>query len=511
MKTIDIQEQPVLSLGRTARITLVGIRYRLFRSLVTVGVVAVAVAFLMNILSTSLIKRSIVRNTRDRVRRMRLAAVWASRLTVPETSQEILLGLARARPGDAVYRQAAVHGGIPEKDMVSFHDDARRFVVYLRFFARLEYGHRRKLVHAATGMGIFDHLCTEAGWERFRSSLKELKSVRFATPPGEFRDFLSRWPQVKARTLRVIDGQTKAIAKVAEALAGRDVMEALSRSDGKFGDAIRGAGFPLDKETAGALAERARRTLDTRFLERSVADPRMRQAVAGRVDVLPKDVSVQTMWDILRSRRHASWYVEKLRSLGPQRLKALRPRAAERPESGAASRIATAMTAESIVKLANVKAAARQMARAERIEAELGGGFLGLGERMGWLVFVSMLVCVVGISNAMLMSVTERFREIATLKCLGALDRFIMLMFVLEAAFLGIVGGMAGAVLGALLGTGITLLSYGTLVLPAIPIGELGGWILFSIVLGVVLAAVASVYPSFKAARLAPMEAMRIE
>ncbi|MHC4503791.1 MAG: hypothetical protein ACYTFI_10830, partial [Planctomycetota bacterium] len=147
MKTIDIQEQPVLSLGRTARITLVGIRYRLFRSLVTVGVVAVAVAFLMNILSTSLIKRSIVRNTRDRVRRMRLAAVWTSRLTVPQTPEEVLLGLARVRPsdgpaaGDAVYRQAAVHAGLSDKDMASFHADARRFATYLRFFARLGYGH----------------------------------------------------------------------------------------------------------------------------------------------------------------------------------------------------------------------------------------------------------------------------------------------------------------------------------------------------------------------------------
>jgi len=524
MKTIDIQEQPVLSLGRTARITLVGIRYRLFRSLVTVGVVAVAVAFLMNILSTSLIKRSIVRSTRDRVRRMRLAAVWASRLTVPQTPEEILLGLARARPsdprasgsgqltpagaeGDAAYRQAAVHGGLSDKDMASFHADARRFATYLRFFARLDYGRRRKLVHAATGMGILDHLCTPAGWERFRASLGELKSVRFATPVEEFRAFLSRWPGVKVVTFRVIEGQTKAIAKVAKALAGpgalarptdgpaptgagRDVMEALSRSDGEFGDTIRASGFLLDSETARPLAERARRTLDTRLLERSVADPRMRQAVAGRVDVLPKDVSVQTMWDILKSRRHASWYVEKLSKEGLGR---------------------PGLDAESVVKLADVKAAARQMARAERIEAELGGGFMGLGERMGWLVFVSMLVCVVGISNAMLMSVTERFREIATLKCLGALDRFIMLMFVMEAAFLGIVGGIAGAVLGAFLGTGITLLSYGTLVLQAIPIGELSSWILFSIVLGVVLAAVASVYPSFKAARLAPMEAMRIE
>ncbi|MCK4402075.1 ABC transporter permease, partial [bacterium] len=43
-----------------------------------------------------------------------------------------------------------------------------------------------------------------------------------------------------------------------------------------------------------------------------------------------------------------------------------------------------------------------------------------------WLVVLSLMVCVVGIANAMLMSVTERYKEIGTMKCLGALDRFII-------------------------------------------------------------------------------------
>ena len=49
-----------------------------------------------------------------------------------------------------------------------------------------------------------------------------------------------------------------------------------------------------------------------------------------------------------------------------------------------------------------------------------------------WLIGLSLLVCVVGIANAMLMSVTERFREIGTMKCLGALDSFIVKLFLLE-------------------------------------------------------------------------------
>ena len=59
MKRIEIKNQPRLGWGRIVRITLDGVRYRLFRASVTVAVIAVAVAFLMNVLSESLIKRRI--------------------------------------------------------------------------------------------------------------------------------------------------------------------------------------------------------------------------------------------------------------------------------------------------------------------------------------------------------------------------------------------------------------------------------------------------------------------
>ena len=59
-----------------------------------------------------------------------------------------------------------------------------------------------------------------------------------------------------------------------------------------------------------------------------------------------------------------------------------------------------------------------------------------------WLVTLSLLVSAVAISNAMLMSVTERYREIGTMKCLGALNSFIARLFVLEALFLGLAGAL---------------------------------------------------------------------
>ena len=59
-------------------------------------------------------------------------------------------------------------------------------------------------------------------------------------------------------------------------------------------------------------------------------------------------------------------------------------------------------------------------------DIEAGDTSVDSSPKQRWLVILSLLVCVVGIVNAQLMAVTERFREIGTMKCLGALDRFIL-------------------------------------------------------------------------------------
>lgn len=490
-KPIDVRDQPILSFRRTAQITANGIRYRLFRSLVTVVVVAVAVAFLMNILSESLIKKSIGERTRARVAEMRAAAAWSGRLTSPGTTEEILLALARAERGDAALREAQAMGKLSDAETHTLHEAARTAASVLVLLDKLDYAHRRALVHNARGADMFGRLAEPAGWERFTAALAAMRSVRFPLALDAFRGFLADWPAVEALTARLQEGRRAAIARVADALDGRPVIEALAEADGAFGDTIRGAGFAFEPAAGERVARQARRMLAMRRLEKSIGQPEVRQAVAGRLDLLPADVNIGTLWRLLRRRRDAAWYLEQQRQLG-----------------GAVTDLPVARA----VELAEIEAEVRALGRAERLRVHVAaGGFLGIGERMSWLVVASMLVCVVGISNAMLMSVTERFREIATLKCLGALDGFIMVMFVLEACVLGVVGGVVGAVLGCLLGLGRMLAGFGALVGSSLPTTQVLAAMGFSLALGVVLAAVASVYPSFKAARLAPMEAMRIQ
>lgn len=131
------------------------------------------------------------------------------------------------------------------------------------------------------------------------------------------------------------------------------------------------------------------------------------------------------------------------------------------------------------------------------------------GPPLIWVVLISLGVCVCGIANAMLMSVTERFREIATLKCLGALDSVVLRVYLLEALGQGLLGAVAGTVCGILLAFVIGWLTFGNPMLAHLPwlaMAKAVGWCL---VVGIVLAVAGASYPTFLAARMAPVDAMR--
>ena len=132
--------------------------------------------------------------------------------------------------------------------------------------------------------------------------------------------------------------------------------------------------------------------------------------------------------------------------------------------------------------------------------------------RTYWLVGVSILVSFIGIANAMLMSVYERFREIGTMKCLGAVNSFVVLIFLLESAFQGVVGAVAGVVVGSL----FSVLAYAFSEGFARVFGSLDyGDVLFkagvSIVFGAILGVGAAIGPARRAATMVPADALRTE
>jgi ABC-type antimicrobial peptide transport system permease subunit len=128
-----------------------------------------------------------------------------------------------------------------------------------------------------------------------------------------------------------------------------------------------------------------------------------------------------------------------------------------------------------------------------------------------WLIGLALLVAFIGILNAMLMSVTERFREIGTMKCLGALDSFIVKMFLLESLFQGIVGTSIGVALGLALSLISVSASYGAFAWKDVPIGAILASAALCGVVGVTLTVAGAVYPAWQAARMQPIEAMRVD
>src|SRR5438876_9515293 len=131
----------------------------------------------------------------------------------------------------------------------------------------------------------------------------------------------------------------------------------------------------------------------------------------------------------------------------------------------------------------------------------------GQHDRQIWLVTLSLVVCTVGIANSMLMSVTERFKEIGTMKCLGAMDGFIVKLFLLEAGFLGILASVLGWVVGYGAAVLVGLMHDGSKIWPKLPPGEAlaaFGWSLFA---GAVLTVLATIFPAIRAYKLPPAAA----
>ena len=136
---------------------------------------------------------------------------------------------------------------------------------------------------------------------------------------------------------------------------------------------------------------------------------------------------------------------------------------------------------------------------------------VGASPKQRWIIILSLMVCVVGIVNAQLMAVTERFREIGTMKCLGALDRFVLRLFILEAGMQGLAGAGAGALAGAVFALIGALLRYGPVSLASVSWLAVIGSFAIAVAVGCILSLVGVFYPAIVAARMQPVEAMRVE
>lgn len=134
------------------------------------------------------------------------------------------------------------------------------------------------------------------------------------------------------------------------------------------------------------------------------------------------------------------------------------------------------------------------------------GKATGDPSRLQWLVATSLAMCLVGVTNSMLMSVTERYREIGTIKCLGASDSFIVRVFFLEAAVLGVLGSLVGSFAGAgLMAIGVRFAEM------SVTFGQVMTVTFVGAGLGLLITVLAAIAPAIQAAKMPAAAALRMD
>jgi putative ABC transport system permease protein len=128
-------------------------------------------------------------------------------------------------------------------------------------------------------------------------------------------------------------------------------------------------------------------------------------------------------------------------------------------------------------------------------EVQVAGFFIGILTLMG---------AAIGLMNIMLVSVTERTREVGVRKALGATKSFIRLQFLVEAVSISVLGGLFGIVFGILIGNGVSSFIGGGFIIPWL-------WIIMGVIICFVVGVVSGIYPAIKASNLDPIESLRFE
>ena len=130
-------------------------------------------------------------------------------------------------------------------------------------------------------------------------------------------------------------------------------------------------------------------------------------------------------------------------------------------------------------------------------------GYLRIG---GFSIgFITLVGAAIGLKNIMLVSVTERTREIGVRKAIGATPKKIRLQFLIEAILICIMGGIAGVIIGLSIGNVISnIIKAGNFVAP-------WEWVIMGFVVCLIVGLISGYYPAYKASRLDPIESLHYE
>ncbi|NOY80965.1 MAG: FtsX-like permease family protein [Kiritimatiellaeota bacterium] len=490
MKRIEAKDQVRLSIYKCFEICVNGVYYRLFRSLVTISIVVLTVAFFSNVVTEGIMTHGVARGVQQEMQIKRGDARFLAKLTEVETVAEFVERLGRTVPGTPAYRElAGVTGAAPARigDLVSF---STRLLTYRKFFDdRLTFGKRRILLGGKTGLAAFEYLLDPENFDLFRKRLSELKSLRLPGTPddlyGLLREYLGRMKEIEALRAQY----EKAVKTIAAAYPLAVLKEKIVAGDSGVLNLVRKLGFQVDEAEYRRISGQLADTERILRLSKSLQNFTFKTRFINRFSILAKQYTPKQVMKKLKSRSNAAWFVQQAQDIP----------------------LPVDFDAQEVRRLAREFLARASLREVERVLNTKGDWREGIDRKTIWLMVVSFVVCTVGIANAMLISVAERFREIATMKCLGALDGFVMVLFVMEAGLFGLAGGVLGVVLGLLLSLLKQFLSFGRYALAYFPAAHVAGGIGAALLIGMLIATIAALYPSWVASRMAPMEAMRVE
>ena len=490
MRTLKIKKQVRLGFARVVELCLYGVYYRLFRALVTLSIVTVAVAFMMYMLAGSLIARGVWRQAQAEAEACKVYDRWAAWFEESMDKAALFSLAATCAPNDPRLRGIGRWAGVDAaglRDMQALACDSRKILVAVD---TLTPGRRLRLIGGLGDGFLLDVLQDAATCERFLSLAATIVRFRLPGGPAGLRNVLERYQTQRAAWERAVAGRGAALRALRRRLPeGAHIGSQLAAPASDLAATLAELGLLDDPAILQVLRGDAQYQVSIAHLAGLMKNPVLRRDVAARAGVGNLDVTFEHLAHVYLKRGGPAFVDGCLRRVS----------VSETLDHAATSRL----LAEHVRRL-----------RVLNIEAESAGsdeGALGFSQTTWWLLGVSVIVCVVGITNAMLMSVMERFREIATMKCLGARDSFVMALFVMESCMQGVAGGLMGALLGLLMALPVAWLKFGAWLWSTVPWGALGAAALIAMGLGVLLAGLASLYPARIAARLAPMEAMKVE
>ena len=140
----------------------------------------------------------------------------------------------------------------------------------------------------------------------------------------------------------------------------------------------------------------------------------------------------------------------------------------------------------------------------EALLEEAGGVITGVTVAGSVIAFITLLGAAVGLMNIMLVSVTERTREIGVSKSIGADKKMVLTQFLMEALIICQLGGFLGIILGIIAGNAASSVMGGDFIIP-------WNWMMLGIGICLVVGLISGLYPAYKASQLDPIDALRHE